>query len=148
LIALAYETQGDIPAALGPLGRALSLAEPEGYVRIFVAEGAPMARLLNEPGVRQVMPLYVARLLAAIAAGLPEPSQSPAKPSQAVDDSLSEREREVLTLIAEGLSNQEIGDRLYLALDTVKGHNRRLFAKLGVQRRTEAISRARDLGLL
>ena len=61
---------------------------------------------------------------------------------------LSERELEVLQLIAQGLSNQEIGERLFLALDTVKGHNRRIFDKLAVQRRTEAVARARELGLL
>ncbi|HUM69375.1 MAG TPA: LuxR C-terminal-related transcriptional regulator, partial [Chloroflexota bacterium] len=61
---------------------------------------------------------------------------------------LSDRELEVLRLIAQGLSNQEIGERLFLALDTVKGHNRRIYDKLSVQRRTEAIARARELGLL
>jgi LuxR family maltose regulon positive regulatory protein len=61
---------------------------------------------------------------------------------------LSERELEVLRLVAEGLSNQEIGDRLFIALDTVKGHNRRVFEKLQVERRTEAIARARELALL
>jgi LuxR family maltose regulon positive regulatory protein len=61
---------------------------------------------------------------------------------------LSQRELEVLRLIAQGLSNREISDRLYVALDTVKGHNRKIFGKLDVQRRTEAIARARELGLL
>ena len=61
---------------------------------------------------------------------------------------LSERELEILKLIAQGLSNREISERLFLALDTVKGHNRRIFDKLQVQRRTEAIARARELGLL
>ena len=61
---------------------------------------------------------------------------------------LSRRELEILRLIAQGLSNHEIGERLFLALDTVKGHNRRIFDKLQVQRRTEAVARARELGLL
>jgi LuxR family maltose regulon positive regulatory protein len=68
--------------------------------------------------------------------------------SQPLIEPLSERELEVLHLVADGLSNREIGDRLYLALDTIKGHNRRIYAKLGVQRRTEAIARARELGLI
>ena len=68
--------------------------------------------------------------------------------AQPLVEPLSPRELEVLRLIAEGLSNQEIGARLFLALDTVKGHNRRIFEKLEVQRRTEAIARARELGLL
>jgi LuxR family transcriptional regulator, maltose regulon positive regulatory protein len=68
-------------------------------------------------------------------------------PSQPLIEPLSHRELEVLHLIAQGLSNQEIGERLFLALDTVKGHNRKIFGKLQVQRRTEAIARARELGL-
>jgi LuxR family maltose regulon positive regulatory protein len=66
----------------------------------------------------------------------------------ALIDALSSRELDVLRLIAQGLTNQEIGERLFLALDTVKGHNRRIFDKLEVQRRTEAIARARELGLI
>jgi LuxR family maltose regulon positive regulatory protein len=61
---------------------------------------------------------------------------------------LSEREIEVLQLVARGLSNREIGEQLYLALDTVKGHNRRIFGKLGVQHRTEAVARAREMNLI
>ena len=61
---------------------------------------------------------------------------------------LSQRELEILQLIAQGLSNREIGERLFLALDTVKGHNRRIYGKLQVQSRTEAVARARELGLL
>jgi LuxR family maltose regulon positive regulatory protein len=74
--------------------------------------------------------------------------QSPAPSAQPLIESLSQRELEVLQLIAQGLSNDEIGKRLFLALDTVKGHNRRIFDKLQVQRRTEAVARARELGLL
>jgi LuxR family maltose regulon positive regulatory protein len=143
LQALAHGAQGDIPAALVPLERALTLAEPEGYVRIFVDEGPPMARLLSEARRHGLLPEYTRKLLTAF--GQPAPSE-PAAP--AIAEPLSQRELEVLRLIAEGLSNREISERIYLALDTVKGHNRRIFAKLGVQRRTEALSRARDLGLL
>ena len=95
------------------------------------------------------MPDYIGRLLAAfeVEAQTRENKSGP-PPAQSLIEPLSQRELEVLRLIARGLSNQEIGERLFLALDTVKGHNRRIFEKLQVQRRTEAIARARQLGLL
>ncbi len=73
---------------------------------------------------------------------------SPTQVSQPLIEPLSERELEILRLVAEGLSNREVGERLFLALDTIKGHNRRIYAKLGVSRRTEAIAYARELGLI
>jgi LuxR family maltose regulon positive regulatory protein len=152
LQALAREAQGDIPGALGPLERALSLAEPEGYVRTFVGEGAPMARLLSEANAHGLMPNYTGRLLVAFDGVAPTSERIPSQPSvrtaQPLIEPLSQRELQVLQLIAQGLSNHEIGERLFLALSTVKGHNRVIFGKLNVQRRTEAIARARDLGLL
>lgn len=147
LHALAREAMGDISGALEPLERALTLAEPEGYVRLFASEGEPMARLLTEARARGLMPDYAGRLLAAIQPQAPAPIES-GQATLALADPLSEREIEVLRLVGEGRSNREIADLLYLALDTVKGHNRRIFAKLDVQRRTEAIARARELGLL
>jgi LuxR family maltose regulon positive regulatory protein len=147
LQALAHEARGDVARALEPLERALALAEPEGYVRTFAGEGAPMARLLAEASARGLVPAYTGRLLAELDAA-PAPSGRPADPAAALAEPLSQREREVLRLIAEGHSNREIADRLFLAVDTVKGHNRRIFAKLDVQRRTEAIARAREIGLL
>ena len=149
LQALAHEAQGDTPAALEPLQRALTLAEPEGYVRVFVDEGGPMARLL--PTTREIMPVYSARLLAAFEAGSMGSDGSPrhtAPASQSLGEPLSDRELEVLQLIARGLSNREISEKLYLALITVKGHNRNIFRKLQVRRRTEAVARARELSLL
>ena len=138
---------GDISGALEPLERALTLAEPEGYVRLFASEGESMARLLTEARARGLMPDYAGSLLAAIQPQAPASIESgPA--TQALADPLSDREIEVLRLVGEGRSNREIANLLYLALDTVKGHNRRIFAKLDVQRRTEAIARARELGLL
>ena len=100
-------------------------------------------------------PNYIARLLAAFQDVTNDEGQTPKLPSPAtwsdppsLVEPLSERESEILQLIAQGLSNREIGERLFLALDTVKGHNRRIFDKLEVQSRTEAIARARELGLL
>jgi LuxR family maltose regulon positive regulatory protein len=159
LQALAYHAQGDLTAALLSLQRALALAEPEGYLRIFLDEGEPMRLLLQRmkaEGGR--MNEYAGKLLAAF--GQPGMADdfhplafTPARRAgasvpQPLIEPLSERELEILKLIAQGLSNREIGGRLFLALDTVKGHNRRLFDKLQVNSRTEAIARARELDLL
>jgi LuxR family maltose regulon positive regulatory protein len=149
LQALAHEAKGDIPAALVPLARALALAGPEGYVRIFVDEGMPMAQLLSEAAARGIMPDYTARLLAVLEAEERKgEDESHLPPAQSLTEPLSQRELEVLRLIAQGLSNREISERLFLAVITVKGHNRNIFRKLQVRRRTEATARARELGLL
>jgi len=149
LQALAHEAQGNYPPALVSLERALTLAEPEGYVRIFVDEGLPMARLLSEAAAHGVKPDYVGKLLAVFEAEKQKSEDKSYLPlAQSLIEPLSQRELEVLLLIAQGLSNREISERLFLALDTVKGHNRRIYGKLQVQSRTEAIARARELGLL
>jgi len=149
LQALAYQAQGNLPAALLPLQHALALAGPEGYVRMFLDEGSSMMQLLCEASAREIMPDYTDNLLTAFEAekqkGEDKPDQSPTEP---LIDPLSQREIKILQLIAQGLSNREIGERLFLALDTIKGHNRKIFDKLQVQSRTEAIARARELGLL
>jgi LuxR family maltose regulon positive regulatory protein len=143
LQALAHHAQGNIPPALESLKRALALAEPEGYVRIFVDEGQPMPALLREAAKQGIAPNYVRKLRAAF--GKAEARTPGAQP---LIEPLSERELEVLQLIAQGLSNREISERLFVALNTVKGHNRKIYGKLQVQRRTEAVARARRLGLL
>jgi LuxR family maltose regulon positive regulatory protein len=154
LQALAHQAQGNLAPALVALERALRLAEPEGYVRIFVDEGPAMARLLSA-AAQGMMPDYIGKLLAAFAtveaAAQPRADKADlpsAAPAQPLIELLSARELEVLQLIAQGLSNSEISARLFLALSTVKGHNRKIFDKLQVQRRTEAVARARELGLL
>ena len=143
LQALAYQAAGEIVQARPALERALLLAEPEGYVRVFVDEGAPMRQLLSAASARGTLPDYTSKLLAAFA-----DEAELRTPHSALVDPLSQRELEVLHLIAQGFSNQEIGARLFLAVDTVKGHNRRIFDKLQVQRRTEAVAKARSLNLL
>jgi LuxR family maltose regulon positive regulatory protein len=149
LKALAHAVDGDGADALGSLERALVLAEPEGFVRVFVNEGPPMARLLADAAEQGILPDYTSRLLAAFETGPHERLVTSGPPAiQSLAEPLSPREMEVLRLIAEGHSNREIGDRLYLALDTVKGHNRKIFGKLEVRSRTEAIARARELGVL
>jgi LuxR family transcriptional regulator, maltose regulon positive regulatory protein len=149
LQAIAYQAQGDLPAALLPLQYALALAEPEGYVRMFLDEGSSMLQLLREASAREIMPDYTGKLLAAFEAEKRKSEDKPdLPPAEPLIDPLSQRELKILQLIAQGLSNREIGERLFLALDTIKGHNRKIFDKLQVQSRTEAIARARELGLL
>jgi LuxR family maltose regulon positive regulatory protein len=149
LQALAYHVQGNLPAALLPLERALALAEPQGYVRMFLDKGSSMMQLLREASASEIMPDYTNKLLAGFEAEKRKSEDKPALPSANVlIDPLSQRETKILQLIAQGLSNREIGERLFLALDTIKGHNRKIFDKLQVQSRTEAIARARELGLL
>jgi LuxR family maltose regulon positive regulatory protein len=149
LQAAAHRVLGDRETALQLLADALALAEPAGFVRLFVDEGPPLAQVLAAAAARWIMPDYAARLLAAFGAEEQRTEDTPQqRAAQPLLEPLSERELEVLQLIAQGLSNQEIGARLFLALDTVKGHNRRIFDKLEVQRRTEAVARARELGLL
>ena len=131
------------------LCEALALAEPGGFIRLFVDEGPPMAHLLAEAEAIGMMPDYIGKLLAVFEAEKQEREDtSYLPPPQSLIEPLSQRELEVLHLIAQGLSNQEMSEQLFLALDTVKGHNRKIFGKLQVQRRTEAVARARELGLL
>ena len=148
LQAVALHAHGEEDKAVQLLGDALALAEPGGFIRTFVDEGLPMDQLLSEAASRGGNQNYIGKLLAAFADETKDERRTTeASPSSTVE-SLSQRELEVLQLIAQGLSNHEIGKRLFLALDTVKGHNRRIFNKLQVQRRTEAIARARELGLI
>ena len=111
-----------------------------------------MARLLSEAAAHGIMPDYTGTLLAVFEAEAHKSEDKsylpPAQLTQPLVEPLSQRELEVLQLIAQGLSNREISERLFLALDTVKGHNRRIFGKLLVQRRTEAVAKARSLGIL
>jgi len=149
LQAVALHTHGEKDKAVQLLAEALALAEPEGFIRIFVDEGDAMAQLLLEASSRGVMPDYIGKLLAVFEAEKRKSADKPDLPAaRPLFEPLSQRELEVLWLIADGLSNQQICERLFLALDTVKGHNRKIFDKLQVQRRTEAIARARELGLI
>ncbi len=147
LKAIALHQTGALDQALSALGKALSLAEPEGYQRTFVDEGEPMAKLLYQAVAREVSPVYAGRLLGV----LTEESQSVRSPGNSPEEglieALSERELEVLQWMAAGLSNIEIAGRLYISLSTVKGHIAKIFGKLGVKNRTQAVARARSLGL-
>ncbi|MCP4935637.1 MAG: tetratricopeptide repeat protein, partial [bacterium] len=145
LQALAHEAQGDIPSALVPLERALTLAEPEGYVRIFVDEGLPIAKLLHEAVNQSIKLDYTRKLLAAFKPNVQSDIETPTQP---LVEPLSERELEVLQLIAQGFTNREISERLFLALDTIKGHNRRIFGKLSVKNRAQAVNKGIYLKIL
>ena len=146
---VALYADGARDRAVALLDKVLAQAEPGGYIRLFADEGRTMMELLTVAAAQGIRPDYIHKLLAAftIETQTERPTSSVPQSVSWVEP-LSSRELEVLRLIAEGLSNQEIGARLFLALDTVKGHNRRIFEKLQVQRRTEAIARARELGLL
>jgi LuxR family maltose regulon positive regulatory protein len=150
LQALAYQSGGNISQAMIPLERALNLAEPLGYIRIFVDEGQPMARLLYEALSRGIAPDYVHQLLRAFPMAEPEQSAPPISqaPDSVLVEPLSEREIEVLQLIAEGLTNPEIAARLYLSLNTVKVHTRNIYGKLGAHNRMEAVAKAKTLKIL
>jgi len=147
LQAVALQARGEKDEAVQLLREAL--AEPGGFIRIFVDEGTPMARLVSEAAAHGIMPDYTAKLLAAFEAEEHKSEdESYLSPAQPLVEPLSQRELEILQLIAQGLSNHEICERLFVALDTVKGHNRRIFGKLSVQRRTEAVEKARSLDIL
>ena len=143
LQALAYQAQSNTRRALAPLERALTLAEPEGYVRIFVDEGEPMRDLLRHVAAGGIAGSYTRRLLSnfdkstpavTVAADLVVP--------------LTAREVEILRLIASGMRNQEIADHLFISLSTVKRHIANTYGKLGVSNRTEAVVQANELNLL
>jgi LuxR family maltose regulon positive regulatory protein len=138
--------------ALDSLEKALTLAEPAGYIRIFVNEGLPMAKLLHQLLSRRVNLTYIQKLLAVLDTETsPTERLDKSRPdyhSSALIEQLSEREAEVLQLIAEGLSNREIGQQLFISVTTVKVHARNIYGKLGVNTRTQAVAKARSLGIL
>ena len=145
--ALAHQAHGDTPSALASLERAVSLAEPEGYVRVFVDEGRAMAHLLQEAVSRGVAPDGARRMLAAFPSTEPGDDHPYATRCEG-KELLSEREIEVLQHIAAGLTNREIAEKLYLSVYTVKAHARSIYDKLDAHSRTQAAARARELGIL
>jgi LuxR family transcriptional regulator, maltose regulon positive regulatory protein len=154
LKALTYQDQGNLSPALSALASALELAEPEGHIRTFIDEGPAMAALLRKSrATLKHESDYVERLLEAFEHG-EEPVVSATSHDrernvrQPLIEPLSDREREVLQLMATGASNQEIAQELIIAVNTVKRHARNIFDKLGVENRTQAVARARALGLL
>jgi LuxR family maltose regulon positive regulatory protein len=145
LQAVVYHAQGRDARALNTLAEALTLAEPEGYVRSFVDRGPALATLLQEAAGQGVTPDYVNDLLSAFDEDLELPTPPRAQP---LIEPLSARELEVLSLVAEGLSNREVGRRLHIAESTVKSHLNSVYGKLAVDNRTQAAAKARALNLL
>jgi LuxR family maltose regulon positive regulatory protein len=143
LQALALQAGGDVRAALVPLERALALAEPEGYLRLFVDEGAPLAALLQAAAKRGVAAGYVRALQSAF-----RPGADRMPIDQALIEPLSERELEVLRLLASDLDGPDIASELVVSLHTVRSHTKSIYAKLGVNNRRAAVSRAAELDLL
>jgi LuxR family maltose regulon positive regulatory protein len=147
LQALALQAQGQAEPALAALGRALCLAEPEGYVHTFVDGGEPIGALLRRAAARGVEVDYVRTLLDALECEA-RASEASATAHPALVEPLTERELEVLRLLAVGLPNKEIAGTLVIAVGTVKAHLKNIYGKLEVHNRTEAANRARDLGLV
>jgi LuxR family maltose regulon positive regulatory protein len=143
LRALAFQGKKDIERSLADLERALALAQPEGYVRVFLDEGEPMVRLLYQAKTHRMGGGYAAELVAQ--ARRPEP-EMPA--TQLLIEPLTLRELEVLRLIAAGFANQEIAAKLVISIPTVKRHISNIYTKLGAKNRTQAVSLARELSLL
>jgi LuxR family maltose regulon positive regulatory protein len=143
LQALARQMQGDLPAALAPLERALTLAEPEGYVRLFVDEGPPMAALLEFAAKRGASSNYSHQLLSALGKAEDKPLVK-----QALVEPLSERELGVLKLLRTEMGGPEIANTLMVSLNTLRTHTKNIFAKLGVNSRQAAVRRASELNLL
>ena len=142
LQALARQARGDIPAALASLQRALTLAEPEGYVRIFMDEGTPMASLLRTAAKQGITPSYARRLLAAVST-----TEDSMAVSQGLIEPLSERELDVLRLLGTDLGGPEIARELIVSLSTVRTHTKNIYTKLGVNNRRAAVRRAAELDL-
>jgi LuxR family maltose regulon positive regulatory protein len=148
LLALTCQASGQTQQALTPLTRALHLAEAQGYTRLFLDEGASMAALLRKVASQQMMSEYVTLLLAqfpSTATELPTSGRAPVQPSM---KHLSEREIEVLRLVAAGLSNREVAQQLCVTAGAIKKHLNNIYGKLGVGSRTQAANYARDLELL
>lgn len=152
LQALAHQALKDIPPALVSLERALALAEPEGYARIFLDEGADIAKLLRAAMARGITPNYTSRLLdawEAVHQGEYAPSLSASSSAaQPLIESLSHRELEVLRLFRTELSGPEIARELTIGLSTVRTHTKSLYSKLNVNSRRAAVKRGTELGLI
>ncbi|MEM9908465.1 MAG: LuxR C-terminal-related transcriptional regulator [Cyanobacteria bacterium P01_D01_bin.44] len=167
--ALAYEAKGDLAGAIVPLERALTLAEPEGHIRLFVEAGPPMTQLLQEATTQHITPDYTSRLLTALETW----GQKPKEPSESFDpaqnelrvgsspphpltpsspppliEPLSQRELDVLRLLNTDLSGPEIARELVVALSTVRTHTKRIYSKLNVTNRRAAVKRAIELALI
>jgi LuxR family maltose regulon positive regulatory protein len=167
VLAVALQARGETGQALAALEPALALAEPEGYVRVFVDEGEAMRSVIRdwrletrrqkrdggEARLNRLL-VYADKLLAAFPDRMlqypitNDPSPISTLQSLPLVEPLSEREIEVLHFIAAGMSNQDIAQKLVVALSTIQWHLKNIYGKLNVHSRTQAVARARELGLL
>ncbi len=153
---LAFQAQNNLPAALEALQQALTLAEPEGYIRMFLDEGAPMLELLHEVAVHKIVPNYTGRLLAEFEveqqnAGDPLTPNLHGQASHALQpplETLSQRELQVLRLLKTELNGPEMAHELRVSLNTLHTHTKNIYSKLGVNKRRAAVRRAEELELL
>ena len=148
LQALTAQSDGESSLAMAYLTQAIEFAAGRGILRTFVDEGPAVARLLYEAVKREIEPEFVQRLIAAFPAESPEPARATKFETNEWVEPLTDRELEILQRIAEGLTNRKIGSRLYLSANTVKAHLRNVYGKLNVNNRTQAVNRARALGLI
>jgi LuxR family maltose regulon positive regulatory protein len=148
LQAMALLSQGKVEQALNPLERALSLAEPEGYVRIFIDEGAPMDRLLRRAIARGIKVTYAGRLLTAIEVDAEKKRHPGATAQASMVEPLSERELEVLRLLTTHLSSTDIAGELTISVNTARTHIKSIYGKLDVHSREEAVQKAEKHNLL
>jgi LuxR family maltose regulon positive regulatory protein len=154
---LAHQAQGDIPAALISLQQALTLAEPQSYIRMFLDEGSPMTQLLREAATHGIMSGYTGKLLVAFeaheqgsasASPIPDWQRQPSPASQSLIEPLSQRELDVLRLFKTDLLGPEIANQLVIALSTVRTHTKSIYSKLNVNDRRAAVKRAAELNLI
>jgi LuxR family transcriptional regulator, maltose regulon positive regulatory protein len=131
-------------SALVSLERALRLAEPQGYLRLFINLGLPMAHMLQKARSRRVFPEYIDKLLSNFNLHIASTAQN----EPPLTEPLTRREQEILQLMSAGLTNQEIAEELVISAETVKKHTGNIYSKLRASNRTEAAARARDLDLL
>jgi LuxR family maltose regulon positive regulatory protein len=151
MIALAHRALGNTQTAVDSLHQALTLAEPEGYVRLFIDEGQPMAELLNLAISQDIASAYARKLLAAFPKDILSAISIDKElivNTQLLVEPLSDREIEVLRLMAEGCKYKEIAERLFVSINTVRYHTHNVYGKLAVNNRTQAIGRAKELNLL
>jgi LuxR family maltose regulon positive regulatory protein len=151
LAALAQQQKGELSQADRYFQAALAKSEPGGFVRLFLETGLEVADILRrQKPVNDRQKVYINKLLTACGVPVTKLTPPAAKPQQPLSliEPLSDRELEVLTLIANGLSNREIAQKLVLSLPTIKWHTSNIYGKLGVHNRTTAVARARELQII
>ena len=142
LQALLHTQEGEEPAALSALGRAVQLAQPSGFIRLFVDQGTGLVELLNCLDLDAQGLAYVGQILSAFS------GDGKTGTGQALAQSLTRREVEILNRLAEGLTNKEIADRLCISVTTVKRHTENIYQKLGVHGRRKAVAKALELSII